>query len=616
MANDYKVTIANFNYGSDQNQVEKERLTNNIKYLKSKGFDINFAEMDLSPIMSQFYSSLTRKDLDTPDGYYNDDNMKITVVPNRNAIFASIIYGLALSQAKETGDNVDICLGIHGGDHCFTKDTNILTPNGLKTINELNEGDEVYSFNLNMNKWELDTVIKLVNVGKVKNINKIHTYAGELKLTDDHKVFKLKLNNFNNHYGYDKSIEEVKVSELNEGDFLIQPTNLIKNDSYNNEKIDLKPIAEKLVQKCNPVVELHENENKLWIGKQKNIGDKLSINRFVDVKSFIEIMAWYIAEGWSSKDGFDNNNRKGNKFRAEFCQSLSANAEKVELIKESIMKLGYPIKFEFSKKTYNGIPKEVTWYCSNILSLFMKDCGSHSYVKKIPDWLFDILLNNLELREIFLYTIGLADGFNTENMYRGFCSSSDKLLEQMIVLIQLSGYHYSYSKTQSKKTKCIIYSKKGQKQALISLGDAKFTQIKKIEKEEYNDDVFDITVKNNHNFCAGNYGQHLISNCIYPDTTPEFIDAIYKAFAIGNWDSEKVNVYMPYINGNKTEILKDTYNNCNKLDIDFNTILSNTLTCYKPDENGRSCGKCGSCTERLESFNELNLIDPILYIKD
>lgn len=65
----------------------------------------------------------------------------------------------------------------------------------------------------------------------------------------------------------------------------------------------------------------------------------------------------------------------------------------------------------------------------------------------------------------------------------------------------------------------------------------------------------------------------------------------------------------------KTEILKDTYKNCYNLNIDFNTVLSNTLTCYKPDENGRSCGKCGSCTERLESFNELELQDPVSYME-
>lgn len=614
LAKNYKVTIANFNYGSDQNTVEHQRLSQNLEYLKSKGFDIDLVEMDLSAIMSKFYSSLTRKDIETPEGHYADENMKLTVVPNRNAIFASIIYGLALSQAKETGDNVDICLGIHGGDHCFTKDTNILTPDGLKTIDTLKEGDKIFSFNFKLNEWDLDTVTKLVNVGYSEYINKITTNAGELKLTDEHKVFKLKLSNFNPHYGYDKTIEEVKVKDLQEGDYLIQPTNLYSLDVTDISKIDLKPIAEEILEKCEPPVELHEEENKLWIGNRKELNE-LSINRFVDTKSFVEILAWYIAEGFSSKNGFIGSNSKGGKFRAEFCQSLKSNLEKVELIKDSLAKLGYPVKFEFSKKIYNGIPKEVTWYCSNILSIFMKDCGSHSYVKHIPDWLFNMLLNNLELRETFLYTIGLADGFNTESMYRGFCSSSPKLLEQMITLIQLSGYHFSYGKNQAKKTKYITYAKKGQKQALITLGDAKFTQIRKIEKEEYKDDVFDITVENNHNFCAGNYGQHLISNCIYPDCRPEFIDAIYKAFALGNWDSEKVNVYVPYLNGNKKVILEDALSNCEKLGIDFNIVLSNTLTCYKPNEKGESCGKCGSCTERLEAFNMLGLKDPVKYME-
>ena len=203
-----------------KNTVEHQRLSQNLDYLKSKGFDIDLVEMDLSAIMSKFYSSLTRKDIDTPEGHYANENMKLTVVPNRNAIFASIIYGLALSQAKETGDNVDICLGIHSGDHT-----------------------------------------------------------------------------------------------------------------------------------------------------------------------------------------------------------------------------------------------------------------------------------------------------------------------------------------------------------------------------------------------------------IYPDCRPEFIDAIYKAFAIGNWDSEKVNVYVPYLNNDKFGILQDTIFNCDRLGLDFDTVLSNTLTCYKPDENGNSCGKCGSCTERLEAFEKLGRKDPLTYVE-
>jgi len=48
--------------------------------------------------------------------------MKETVVPNRNKMFASITQAVALSKVKSTDDIVDICLGIHAGDHAIYPD--------------------------------------------------------------------------------------------------------------------------------------------------------------------------------------------------------------------------------------------------------------------------------------------------------------------------------------------------------------------------------------------------------------------------------------------------------------------------------------------------------------
>ena len=48
--------------------------------------------------------------------------MKQTVVPNRNAIFASILYGLALSVAEQEDSDVSIALGVHSGDHAIYPD--------------------------------------------------------------------------------------------------------------------------------------------------------------------------------------------------------------------------------------------------------------------------------------------------------------------------------------------------------------------------------------------------------------------------------------------------------------------------------------------------------------
>jgi len=108
-------------------------------------------------------------------------------------------------------------------------------------------------------------------------------------------------------------------------------------------------------------------------------------------------------------------------------------------------------------------------------------------------------------------------------------------------------------------------------------------------------------------------GTHSGDHAIYPDCRPEFHDALDYAFKIGNWGSERVSSYLPYLLGNKTTILEDCWKNCNKLNIDFYKILENTNTCYQPNENGESCGKCGSCQERLEAFETLGIVDPVQY---
>ena len=59
---------------------------------------------------------------EVPEGHYAEDNMKATVVPNRNKIFASITQAVALSVANRTEENTDIALGIHSGDHSIYPD--------------------------------------------------------------------------------------------------------------------------------------------------------------------------------------------------------------------------------------------------------------------------------------------------------------------------------------------------------------------------------------------------------------------------------------------------------------------------------------------------------------
>ena len=115
-----EVYTIGFDYGQ-KHIIELSRAQANIEYLTGKGHNITHKIVDLSSLMSMFSGSLTSDDA-IPEGYYEEEQMKSTVVPNRNAIFSSIIYGYALSLSKELDCKITISLGVHSGDHAIYPD--------------------------------------------------------------------------------------------------------------------------------------------------------------------------------------------------------------------------------------------------------------------------------------------------------------------------------------------------------------------------------------------------------------------------------------------------------------------------------------------------------------
>lgn len=62
-------------------------------------------------------SSLTSPEVDVPDGHYAEENMKSTVVPNRNMIMLAVAAGWAISLRFDA-----VAFGAHGGDHAIYPD--------------------------------------------------------------------------------------------------------------------------------------------------------------------------------------------------------------------------------------------------------------------------------------------------------------------------------------------------------------------------------------------------------------------------------------------------------------------------------------------------------------
>lgn len=121
LADGYKVSCISYEYGQ-KHRIELERAKANIQYLEGEGHQVEHKIADLSSAMSLFHSALTSDDIEVPEGYYEEEQMKVTVVPNRNAIFASILYGYALSVSHREDCDVDIAMGVHSGDHAIYPD--------------------------------------------------------------------------------------------------------------------------------------------------------------------------------------------------------------------------------------------------------------------------------------------------------------------------------------------------------------------------------------------------------------------------------------------------------------------------------------------------------------
>ena len=125
LANGYQVTALSFDYGQ-KHRVELERAKELVEYINQQFHnDGTFFEravqhqiIKLDGLQQLLNSALVTGGNDVPEGHYEQDNMKETVVPNRNKIFSSIIQAVALSLAtKGEKHDVAIALGVHAGDH-------------------------------------------------------------------------------------------------------------------------------------------------------------------------------------------------------------------------------------------------------------------------------------------------------------------------------------------------------------------------------------------------------------------------------------------------------------------------------------------------------------------
>ena len=88
----------------------------------------------------------------------------------------------------------------------------------------------------------------------------------------------------------------------------------------------------------------------------------------------------------------------------------------------------------------------------------------------------------------------------------------------------------------------------------------------------------------------------------FPDATGEFLSAMAHALSLGL--AHEIAIDAPFAAKSKADVIR--------LGLDLHVPFELTLSCMKP-KDGRHCGRCSKCRERLDAFREAGVTDPAAY---
>ncbi|MTH98109.1 7-cyano-7-deazaguanine synthase QueC [Roseibium sp. RKSG952] len=105
------IGLVSFDYG--------QRHKKELDFARACADDLKteYVLIDIAHIGAQLTGSALTDDVEVPDGHYAEESMRITVVPNRNAIMLTIAYGIASARGAEA-----VATAVHGGDHFIYPD--------------------------------------------------------------------------------------------------------------------------------------------------------------------------------------------------------------------------------------------------------------------------------------------------------------------------------------------------------------------------------------------------------------------------------------------------------------------------------------------------------------
>jgi len=357
--------------------------------------------------------------------------------------------------------------------NCFTPDTDVLTPEGIRNIRDLAVGDEVYSLDPETLRMEVKPVTETHAYPDYRGeLVDIETSKVDFSVTPNHRMLVRK--DDTNGESWDE-FRFVEAGDLNESSHYELPHGWeFSHRDTLGETID---VIDLVCEHTDVGITLSDGGAKA----AAKYGTPNVSNR-VKTDVFLEFLAWYITEGSLYEADTAN-------YRVKIAQEGRTKRERIANLVDRFVDYYYvdDRSVSFSSRLWSALLGEL--------------CGRESKSKRIPELVFEA---SREQKERFLDTLIAGDGDRQVNSWR-YSTVSDQLRDDVLRLCAHLGLTASYSRDSGTWR---IYCTEDAKNS--------FRMHRSGSRSTADDGVYCVTIADNNTLLAGRDGKHqFVGNSLY-----------------------------------------------------------------------------------------------------
>jgi len=406
--------------------------------------------------------------------------------------------------------------------NCFTPDTDVLTPEGVRNIRDLEIGDEVYSLDPATLEMETKPVVETQAYPDYRgDLVDIETSKIDFRVTPNHRMLVRKnetngvteekyrfveagdLDRATNYElphdwnGPDGSeLNEVDLTEVVDSEYEVWANNdvhghtLAAEVGWYPDKVVRQAVgdtgyvfaADEFDEHCDYLDDacsefyVHRDRGRKWIP------------RFYDGDDFLKLLAWYVTEGnvYTSAEKQFGEKLRGSATTVKIAQNELALADGGKSTHTAIGELLDRMELDYyvDERSYQ--------FTSKLLGEYLREtCGGDSFEKRIPEFVFEC---SRRQKRLFLETLIDGDGDRQPNSWR-YTTSSERLRDDVLRLCAHLGLTASYNRDSSSWR---IYVTEDSKNTL--------RMHRSSSRSTAEDGVYCVTVEDNHTLFAGRNG--------------------------------------------------------------------------------------------------------------